>query len=492
MNANPRRIPASRQPVRRVSALLAAATLLTSGLFGSATLAQASLPQSTLSQSSLSRLAAAGTAEPTIRSEQIGAAQSSQAQSGQAQSSQAAQGVSPAQAIFDEVNDLLHDEYGGLSTVDRAALTREYQGRLDAVCAPTPATCAAEKAYPVVEAEVTALGDEHTFFQTPEDFQDFLASATGGNRRQFGVKLARLDGENRVVLEVVPQSAAEEAGLTRGDVLLTLDGKPYTYDALRDARLAGRTITLGVERGGRPLTVALTSRDSSTLDLPRLSFTGPQNTVAVLRIPSFLPSGSVAQRVHDLVAEARQRGAQGIVVDLRGNPGGSLADCDSAVSAFVPSFMRVARTADGEVATLVQQGLRMENGRNAGSVRNPQLWTGPLTVLVDHGSASCSEFFAYEVQYAKRGPVIGEATAGVGNTATRIFPVGEDAALQLTILHYTKQGGQPYPVRVTPDQLHAETEDDVRLLTHGQDTLLALGVQALATAPTIAQNLTQP
>lgn len=415
--------------------------------------------------------------------------------------------ASPAQQAFDQVNRLLQNEYGGLSTVDRAALAREYQARLDAVCAPTPTTCPVTRAYPVIEAELTALGDEHSFFQTPEDFAEFLASATGGNRKQFGVKLAPLDGQNRVVLEVVPQSAAEEAGLTRGDVLLTLDGQPYTYEALRAARLADRAITLGVQRAGQPagppLTVTLTPRESSTRDLPRLSFTGapatptpgtaaPAGNVAVLRIPTFLSGGGIAQRVHELVAEARLRGAQGLIVDLRGNTGGSLSECDSSVSAFVPSFTRVARSAEGNSRTLVSRGSRLEDGRSVGSVRNPQLWTGPLAVLVDKGSASCSEFFAYEVQYARRGPVIGETTAGVGNTATRIFPVGEDAALQLTILNYIKPDGQPYPERVRPDQQRDQTEADLRSLTLGQDTLLALGVQALATAPTITQDRARP
>ncbi|SMB89519.1 S41 family peptidase [Deinococcus hopiensis] len=439
MNANPRRASALRPSV-----FLAVSFLLSSGPFAPATLAQSS-------------------SDP-----------------------------SPAQAAFNEVNELLQGEYGGLSKVDRTALTREYQAKLDAACEAVSAPCPVDKAYPVLEAEVNALGDEHSFFQTPEDFQDFMASATGGNRRQFGVKLARLDGENRVVLEVVPQSSAEEAGLQRGDLLVRLDDKPYTYDALRAARLDGRSITLSVERQGQPLTLTLASRESSTRDLPRLSFTGAANNVAVLRIPTFLAGGGVAQRVHDLVGEARRRGTQGLIVDLRGNTGGSLSECDSSVSAFVPTFTRMARGPEGNSRTLVSRGARMEDGHNAGGVRNPQLWTGPVDVLVDEGSASCSEFFAYEIQYAGRGPIIGQATAGVGNTATRVFPVGEDAALQLTILNYAKPDGQPYPVRVTPDRLRAQTEDDIRALTRGQDPLLALGVEALTTAPTIAQDRVRP
>lgn len=395
--------------------------------------------------------------------------------------------VSPAQAIFNRVNLLIQTEYGGLSPVDRAALTREYQGRLDAVCAPSPTTCEEAKAYPVLEAEMTALGDDHSFFQTPEDYQEFVASATGGNRLQFGVKLARLDGQNRVVTEVVPGSAAEEAGLKRGDVLLTLNGQPYVYEDLRRAREEGRTITLGAERQGQPLTVTVTARESSTRDLPRLSFVpgAGSSEVAVLRIPTFLSGGGVAQGVHDLVGQAQARGASGLIVDLRGNGGGSLSECDSAVSAFVPSLTRVARSPDGNERTVVSRGTRVESGRVLSSVRNPNLWTGPVAVLVDSGSASCSEFFAFEMQYAQRGPVIGEETAGVGNTATRVWPVGE-GALQLTILNYAKPDGTPYPQSIQPDQAKVQGEAEVRLLTQGTDALLQVGVQALQSAPTLS------
>ncbi|CAM3867963.1 Protease, putative [Deinococcus saxicola] len=402
---------------------------------------------------------------------------------------------SPAQTVFNRVNFLLEDNYGGLSTVDRVALTAEYQKRLDAVCRSSPADCAEAKAYPVIQAEITALGDEHTFFQTPEDFKEFSASQSGGNRLQFGVKLARLDGENRVVTEVVPGSAAEEGGLQRGDLLLSIDNAPYTFTGLKAAKEKGMPTALGLTRRGVGLTLTLTSRESSTRDLPRIDYvpartpvgaasTATAGEVAVLRIPTFLSGGGVAQAVHDLVGQAQARGASGMLIDLRGNGGGSLYECDSGVSAFVPNVTRIARSVDGNVRTVVSRGTRLEDGRIAGSVRNPRLWTGPLAVLVDGSSASCSEFFAYEIQYAGRGPIIGETTAGVGNTATRIFEVG-DGALQLTILNYAKPDGTPYPTRITPDQPLAQGEEQIRRLTQGQDDLLEGGVRALAKAPVL-------
>ena len=393
---------------------------------------------------------------------------------------------SPAQDIFDEVNGLIQDQYGGLSTVDRTALTKDYQARLAAVCAPDPANCAAEKAFPVVAAEVTALGDDHTFFQDPGDYQDFITSATGGNRLQFGVRLANLEGESRLVLDVIPGSASQDAGLQRGDVLRTIDDQPYSYAGLKAAKEAGKPTRLGLERLGTPITLTLTSRESSSRDLPRLSFLnapdGQPGKVALLRIPTFLSGGSVAQTVHDEVRAAQAQQATGLIVDLRGNTGGDLSECDGAASAFVPMFTRLSKMAQGSSRTVVRGGSRLDDGRVRSSVQSPALWTGPLTVMVDGSSASCSEFFAYELQYAKRATIVGEATAGVGNTATRVFPLDSGAALQLTILNYAKPDGTPYPVRINPD-VNATT--DLKALSQGSDTLLSAAALTLKTAPVL-------
>lgn len=393
----------------------------------------------------------------------------------------------PAQEVFDEINDILVSQYGGLSKVDRQVLRQEFQQRLNNVCTKTPLTCPVESAYPVIEAQIMALQDQHSYFQNPKDFNDFITSATGGIRRQFGIKLARLDGENRVVLEVLPNSAAERAGLKRGDAIQTLDGQPYLYAQLRAARTSGKMVRLGVQRKGEILHFKLAAQSTSSRDLPRMSLVGPKLNIALLRIPTFLTGGNVGEKVHELVAEAKTLGVEGMVVDLRGNSGGSLSECDLAVSAFLPSFERVARRVNGDTLTKVSKAKIVEANQVRASLQEPQLWGGPLAVLVDKFSASCSEFFAHEVQYANRGPIIGERTTGVGNTATRIFAVGrrEAAALHLTITHYVKPNGRPYPAAVTPDQPKVWNEQAIRQLNQGQDTLLDHSLKALKKAPSL-------
>ncbi len=381
--------------------------------------------------------------------------------------------ASPAQTVFDQVARLLQTRYGGLSTVDRANLVAQYQAKLTTACASDLEGCKADVAYPLLEQEVADLKDAHSFFEKPESYDDFKARQSGAARLQYGIKLGNLDGGDQVITGVIPGSAAFDAGLRRGDRLVSIDGQKYSYDALRASRAKGTPIALGVKRGDQSLTVRLQARESSSSDLPSISYVGD---LGVLNIPSFLSGGEVAQRVHDLVREAQNKGTRGLLVDLRDDPGGDLGECDLSISAFVPSFTRVARSANGDSPSVVTSGL-IRNGRNVfQGVNNPAFWNGPLSVLVNKSSASCSEFFAREIQFAKRGQIIGEPTAGVGNTATIVFPLDGDAALQLTTTHYVKPDGTPYAERVTPDVAFT---DDLEQLGRGQDVLLEKALAVL-------------
>lgn len=383
-----------------------------------------------------------------------------------------------AQQVFDEANRLMLNEYGGLSSANLPQLRQDYQARLGLVCEALP-SCPAAKAYPVLSAELAALHDNHSFLQEPDEYRDFLVAASGGNRKQFGLRLAAFEGEKRLILEVIPNSASALAGLRRGDVLEGLGGHEFHYAALLQARDNGQSVRLQVRRGSQHLTVNLTPRQSSTRDLPSLSWlTAGQKRVALLKIPSFLTGGGAAQMVHDLVRQAQDGQAAAVLVDLRGNGGGDLSECDAATSAFVPSFERLSRSSQGSARVQVKAGARLEDDLMLSSITQAALWEGPLAILVDSESASCSEFFAYEVQYAQRpqAVVVGQETAGVGNTATRLFPLPSGAALQLTILNYLKPDGTPYPEYVTPN-IKAVT--DPLQLSQGKDSMVEAALQAL-------------
>ncbi len=391
--------------------------------------------------------------------------------------------ASPATDVFGAVSSLLEHGYGGLSTADRAALLAQAQADLNAACARDAEGCPASAAYGVLKGTVAALHDQHTYLNTPEEEAKFQEVSTGSARLQFGFTSAALPDQTRVVTDVMPDSPAEGAGLQRGDHLTGLNGGPYDHAQLAKLREAGASVALTVRRGAQDLQLHMQARESSGRNLPHLRWEG---STAVIRIPTFSSGGGVAQQVHDLVRLARDHAATGIVVDLRDNPGGSLFECDLAATPFVARIQRSMEGSDGHHVMNADAGVWQVDGVTAASVSTPQRWDGPLAVLVNAHSASCSEFFALAVQGAHRGPVIGEATSGVGNTSTSTYRLPGGGALHLTRSHFARPDGQPYPERVQPDQ---GCTDDLQELAVGEDAMLALGVKAVQDAGRLASSV---
>jgi carboxyl-terminal processing protease len=153
--------------------------------------------------------------------------------------------------------------------------------------------------------------------------------------------------------------------------------------------------------------------------------------------------------VAKLIAELKQEGVQGIVVDLRNNGGGSLAEADSMTGLFIDKGPVVqVRGSHGEV--------QVQGDDDAGMA-----WSGPLAVLVNRGTASASEIFSAAIQDYHRGLVIGEPTFGKGTVQTLVdldkFASGDSEKPQLGELKMTIQeffrinGGSTQLKGVTPD-----------------------------------------
>lgn len=388
--------------------------------------------------------------------------------------------ASPASDLFSQVSGLILRNYGGLSAADRPALLTRAQGELDSACAEQADSCPTSAAYGVLKRVVAGLSDVHSYLNTPTEEAEYQRLSSGSARLQFGFTSAPLPDGSRVVTEVLDGTPAFLAGLTRGDHLLSLDGHPYDQAELSRLREAGAQVTLGFSRAGQAMSVTLQARETSSRNLPRLSWVG---ATAVIRIPTFISGGGIAQRVHDLVRVARDRAAQGLVIDLRDNPGGSLFECDLAVTPFVDGVERSLAGTDGTRRMSAQAGSWRIDGVEAARVNTPQRWDGPLAVLVNARSASCSEFFALAVQGARRGLVIGEPTSGAGNTSTTAYPLPDGGALHLTRSHFAYPDGRPYPDHVDPDQ---GARDDLQELAQGDDRLLSLGVAAVQATQTSA------
>jgi|UniRef100_A0A7C3HXR7 carboxyl-terminal processing protease len=396
--------------------------------------------------------------------------------------------ASPAQDLLDEVSRLLGDYYGGFSQVRLQELKQKYQGELEKVCAQE-VSCPSNKAYPILQALVAEYGDRHTRYFTPEDYAEIQRRLAGSSSRrpQLGVQLQVVSGlEGLLVVEVSAHTPAEEAGLRRGDRILAINGEALPQaegermEFLRERVASGAPLKLTVQRAQQRLELEVLPRIISLQQLPTLSLR--PDGVAVLRIPSFSGYQQVGPRIHELVRQAQAAGAQAMVIDLRNNGGGVLSECLVGAGAFVKETYR--RLQDNLRAS--EQGYK--DGYyyfRSGGRERPQYevqaayWTGPVVVLVNERTASCAEYFTFDLQEGRQAPVIGQPTAGVGNTATVFLRLSDGSGLQITTSRAQRKDGSFYPERVTPT---LNLSDDWYALAEGRDLLLEKAVELLMSA----------
>lgn len=261
-----------------------------------------------------------------------------------------------------------------------------------------------------------------------------LQQETHGSYTGIGVEV-RLTDEGARITRVLPGSPASRDGLTVGDLILTVDGRPLRAADLSDAQSAllgprGERATLEVLRDGwqAPRTLA-TVRDEVQ---PPIVVTDIDHHVAYARITQFA-EGAAAELGAALDRLDSSPGYDALVLDLRDDPGGLLREAVDTVDLFL----------DGGV--IVSTWGRMASERRTYEA-TPGAITVPVVVLVNGLSASASEIVAGAFQDTGRGTLVGTRTYGKGSVQT-VFEYRDGSALKLTIGRYYTPSGEPVAPR---------------------------------------------
>ncbi|MEJ8635328.1 S41 family peptidase [Streptomyces sp. MS2.AVA.5] len=319
------------------------------------------------------------------------------------------------------------------ATVDRDALAR---AAAEAMADGKSGTKAAEEV-------VSRSGDRWGAVYDRQEYADFQQALDG---EYTGVGLtARRAADGRVeVARVQSGGPAGKAGIKAGDRLRTIDGKrvadrPVT-EVVALLRGSERTrVALGMERAGRAWTETLTR---TTLSTETVTVRHLQDGAVMIRVSSFT-KGSGA-RVRDAVRSA-PAGA-GVLLDLRGNAGGLVAEAVAAASAFLDG---------GLVATYDIRGEQRSLYASAGgdTVR-------PVVALVDSGTMSAAELVTGALQDRGRAIAVGSRTFGKGSVQMPSrLPDGSVA--ELTVGHYRTPAGHSVDGRgITPDLLASESAEE--------------------------------
>ena len=283
--------------------------------------------------------------------------------------------------------------------------------------------------------------DPHSAFVDGRDFDSLQETTTG----EFGGLGIEVGQENGYILVIAPidDTPADRAGLRSGDLIVAIDNQPVRDMLPEDAASLmrgepGTEVTLTISRDGlEPFDVEIT-REVIAVSSVRSRLLEPG--YAYVRIPIFqLNTGKDFQaQVAGLLEEDPE--LNGLVLDLRNNPGGVLQASVDVVDAFIDSG-RVVYTQGRlrEVAT--------EYFANAATVA-PDL---PVVVLINGGSASAAEIVAGALQDHSRAVVMGTRSFGKGSVQS-VLPLDGDRAIKLTTsLYYTPDGRSIQAQGIEPD-----------------------------------------
>lgn len=300
----------------------------------------------------------------------------------------------------------------------------------------------------IYKAYLASYGDKYTVYYTPDECKNLLESTTG-KFEGIGAVCRKNDDGTVEIMDAYEDAPAYAAGLRNGDIITTVDGTDITGLDL--------TSTVALIKGDKGTSVHLDAiRDETafSVDVVRdeihtqtVKYEMRENQIGYLSISEF--DDVTTQQYKDALQALEDAGMQGLVIDLRDNPGGVLDTVVKMLDYTLPDGLIVY--------TENKSGKRTEYKGTDGHELDI-----PIAVLVNGNSASASEIFAGAMQDYDKGEIIGTQTFGKGIVQS-ILPFNDGSAIKITVSRYfTPRGTCIHGEGITPD---VEVELDEELKT---------------------------
>jgi len=330
---------------------------------------------------------------------------------------------------------------GRFQPTDVALIEQARQGMRDNYKGELPPN--REMTYAAIRGMVHSLGDPHAAFLDPAVSRRVVDDFNG----RSGIIGLFPEWENGqwVVSVVLPGGAAEQAGLKEGDVILSVDGIPFTGDTTAvEASLlirgpVGVPAQFVVQRGEEQLTFSPIRQVREVTSAPQML----AGNIGYFAQYTF--TGNAPQAVKAVLETLLAQNPSAIIWDLRSNGGGSMDAAQEILSYFLDDgLLFLAELQGGEQRRFMAQGDSLA----------PSI---PLIVLTGERTYSAAETAASSIAERGRGILIGGVTHGKG-TIQATLPLMEDTMLQLTIAHWLSPSGEWYEGRGVAPQI-AVTDD---------------------------------
>lgn len=295
--------------------------------------------------------------------------------------------------------------------------------------------------------------DAHSQFLTPEDYNEMRVE-TKGEFGGLGIEITIKD-DLLTIIAPIDDTPAFKAGLKAGDRIVRIDGVSTKNITLTDAvkKLRGKpgtsvnlTILRDVEK--KVFDVAITRDTIKIKSIKEASILADK--IGYIRLSEFQENSPTD--LEKALMELEAKGLDGLVLDVRNNPGGLLDVASYVAEKFLREGLMIVYT-KGRIS---DQNLEFRSRVAARSRGHMKHLGYPMVVLINGGSASGSEILAGALQDHKRAVLLGTKSFGKGSVQT-IIPLRDGSALRLTTSkYYTPSGRTIHGVGITPDLIVEE------------------------------------
>ena len=279
-----------------------------------------------------------------------------------------------------------------------------------------------------------------------------LMSQTEGSFGGIGVYMGFKDGSVSII-SVMEGTPGESAGLRAGDEIVAVDGTPVTEYQPEEVAMhirgeVGTDVTLTIRRAGEEDKDYTLTRDS--IEMKTVAGKMLADGMGYIRIGTF--SEHTGREFASALQELEGQGMQGLILDLRENPGGLIKSCVEVADHVVPK---------GTVVSVIEK-----NGKKETYESDLAESKYPIVVLIDGNSASAAEILAGALQDTGAATLVGTKSYGKGSVQV-VVPMHHDDALKLTIAkYYTPSGRCIDGIGIEPDvevALPQDATSDVQL-----------------------------
>ena len=317
---------------------------------------------------------------------------------------------------------------------------------------------------------VAGIDDDYAQYYTAEEYAEHLSS-NSGEYTGIGIVIGAPDAEGCVIQRVYEGSPLETAGAQSGDRILTVNGTAVAGLSLDEVLLLfhtdGTPDELTLSRDGEAFAVTV---EQDTINVPYATWELLDGKIGYLRITGFY--GHVAQEAADAVQAFTEQGAGALIVDLRDNPGGGLAEVLDVADLFLEKGDLIVSIKSRTEQTAVYRA------------EEDAACTLPLVLLVNGNSASASELLAGALQDHGVATVIGMQTFGKGIVQTYFKLAANGGWVKLTTdAYYTPNDVCIHGAGITPDLVvelpEAYRDTALDSLPREQDTQLQAAMEQL-------------